>query len=58
MPILNVYENIVLPIELDGNKIDKNHVDNIIKTLGLSQKINNLPDNLSGEQQQRVAIAR
>ncbi|MSU02732.1 ABC transporter ATP-binding protein [Tissierella pigra] len=58
VPILNVYENIVLPIELDGNKIDKNHVDNIIKTLGLTEKINNLPNNLSGGQQQRVAIAR
>lgn len=58
VPILNVYENIVLPIELDGNKIDTNHLDSIIKTLGLSEKINNLPNNLSGGQQQRVAIAR
>lgn len=58
VPILNVYENIILPIELDGNKIDKKHLDNIIKTLGLSEKINNLPNNLSGGQQQRVAIAR
>jgi putative ABC transport system ATP-binding protein len=58
VPILNVYENIVLPIELDGNKIDTNHLDIIIKTLGLSEKINNLPNNLSGGQQQRVAIAR
>lgn len=58
VPILNVYENIILPIELDGNKIDKNHLDNIIKTLGLSEKVNNLPNNLSGGQQQRVAIAR
>lgn len=58
VPILNVYENIILPIELDGNTIDKNHLDNIIKTLGLSEKINNLPNNLSGGQQQRVAIAR
>lgn len=58
VPILNVYENIVLPIELDGNKIDTYHLDNIIKTLGLSEKINNLPNNLSGGQQQRVAIAR
>lgn len=58
IPILNVYENIILPIELDGNKIDKNHLDNIIKTLGLTEKINNLPNNLSGGQQQRVAIAR
>lgn len=58
VPILNVYENIILPIELDGNKIDKSHLDNIIKTLGLTEKINNLPNNLSGGQQQRVAIAR
>ena len=58
VPILNVYENIILPIELDGNKVDKAHVDNIIKTLGLSEKANNLPNNLSGGQQQRVAIAR
>lgn len=47
VPILNVYENIILPIELDGNKIDKKHLDNIINTLGLSEKINNLPNNLS-----------
>jgi putative ABC transport system ATP-binding protein len=58
VPILNVYENIVLPLELDGNKIDENHMNNIIKTLGLFEKINNLPNNLSGGQQQRVAIAR
>ncbi len=58
VPVLNVYENIVLPIELDGNRIDKKHIDNIIETLGLSEKINNLPNQLSGGQQQRVAIAR
>ncbi|GAA0714711.1 ABC transporter ATP-binding protein [Paraclostridium ghonii] len=58
IPILNVYENIVLPIELDGNKVDTNYVDNIIKTLGLEDKIYNLVNNLSGGQQQRVAIAR
>lgn len=58
VPVLNVYENIVLPIELDGNRIDKNHIDNIIETLGLTEKINNLPNQLSGGQQQRVAIAR
>lgn len=58
VPILNVYENIVLPIELDGNKIDKDFVDHIIQTLGLSQKLDNLPGQLSGGQQQRVAIAR
>lgn len=58
VPVLNVYENIVLPIELDGNKVDKRHVDSIIKTLGLSEKIYSLPSQLSGGQQQRVAIAR
>ncbi|MDO5398182.1 MAG: ABC transporter ATP-binding protein [bacterium] len=58
VPVLNVYENIILPIELDGNKIDKMHITNIIKTLGLTDKINNLPSQLSGGQQQRVAIAR
>ena len=58
VPVLNVYENIVLPIELDGNKIDKQHINNIIETLGLSEKINSLPNQLSGGQQQRVAIAR
>ncbi|MFQ9674432.1 MAG: ABC transporter ATP-binding protein, partial [Clostridium paraputrificum] len=56
--ILNVYENIVLPIELDGVKIDKEYVDSIINTLGLSEKLTNMPNNLSGGQQQRVAIAR
>lgn len=58
VPVLNVYENIVLPIELDGNKVDEKFVNNIIKTLGLSEKLNNMPSNLSGGQQQRVAIAR
>lgn len=58
VPVLNVYENIVLPIELDGNKIDKKHIDNIIETLGLSEKTDSLPNQLSGGQQQRVAIAR
>ncbi len=58
VPVLNVYENIVLPIELDGNKLDKRHIDNIIETLGLTEKVNNLPNQLSGGQQQRVAIAR
>ena len=58
VPILNVYENIVLPIELDGNAVDESYVENIIDTLGLSEKKNNLPNNLSGGQQQRVAIAR
>lgn len=58
VPILNVYENIVLPIELDGEKVDSKYVDEIIETLGLTDKINRLPNNLSGGQQQRVAIAR
>lgn len=58
VPSMNVYDNIVLPIELDGNKPDKVYVDKIIFTLGLESKLNNLPNNLSGGQQQRVAIAR
>ncbi len=56
--MLSVYENIVLPVELDGNKIDKSFVDNVINTLGLADKIYALPSQLSGGQQQRVAIAR
>ncbi|AIQ70989.1 ABC transporter ATP-binding protein [Paenibacillus graminis] len=58
VPILNVLENIVLPIELDGGEIDKDYLDLVIRTLGLQEKLNNLPSNLSGGQQQRVAIAR
>lgn len=58
VPIFNVYENIVLPIELDGEKPDKDFIDKIVKTLGLTEKLDNLPNNLSGGQQQRVAIAR
>ena len=58
VPILNVYENIVLPIELDGNEVDTKFVDSIIETLGLTDKVDRLPNNLSGGQQQRVAIAR
>ncbi len=58
MPVLNVYENIVLPIQLDGNREDTAYVKQIIDTLGLEGKLNNLPNNLSGGQQQRVAIAR
>ncbi|WP_340005034.1 ABC transporter ATP-binding protein [Paenibacillus sp. FSL K6-0276] len=58
VPILNVRENIVLPIELDGGKIDEAYLDLIIRTLGLQEKVNTLPSNLSGGQQQRVAIAR
>ena len=58
VPVLNVYENIVLPIELDGEHIDRPFVDSVIETLGLESKLNNLPNQLSGGQQQRVAIAR
>lgn len=58
VPVLNVYENIVLPIQLDGNSPDKAYVDRIIETLGLQSKLQNLPNNLSGGQQQRVTIAR
>ena len=58
IPTMNVYENIVLPIGLDGNTPDEDYVDEIIKTLGLENKLENLSNNLSGGQQQRVAIAR
>ena len=58
VPVLSVYENIVLPIQLDGQKPDAGYVDQIIETLGLEKKLQNLPNNLSGGQQQRVAIAR
>lgn len=58
VPILNVYENIVLPIELDGTKIDTAYIDKIMDVLGLSEKKFSMPNQLSGGQQQRVAIAR
>ena len=58
VPVLNVYENILLPIRLDGAKPDQKYIDQIIETLGLESKLGNLPNNLSGGQQQRVAIAR
>ena len=58
VPVLSVYENIVLPIQLDGKEPDKTYVDQIVETLGLENKLQNLPNNLSGGQQQRVAIAR
>ena len=58
VPVLNVYENIVLPTQLDGNEPDTDYVTQIIKTLGLESKLQNLPNNLSGGQQQRVAMAR
>ena len=58
VPVLSVRENIVLPIELDGGEIDKAYIDQIIRTLGLENKLSNVPNTLSGGQQQRVAIAR
>lgn len=58
VPVLNVYENIVLPIELDGKKVDKQFVHSVVEALGLEKKIYALPSQLSGGQQQRVAIAR
>lgn len=58
VPVLNVYDNIVLPVELDGKKPDKKLIDDIINTLGLKEKLDSLPTQLSGGQQQRVAIAR
>lgn len=58
VPILNAYENIVLPIELDGTQIDKEYIAKIVETLGLSEKLDAMPSQLSGGQQQRVAIAR
>ena len=58
VPVLSVYENIVLPIELDGNVPDVQYVQNIVETLGLQSKLGSLPNQLSGGQQQRVAIAR
>ena len=58
VPMLNVYENIVLPVELDGDIVDQKFMDNVVMMLGLEDKLNNMPNNLSGGQQQRVAIAR
>lgn len=58
VPVLSVYENIVLPIQLDGGKVDQSYVNQVIEALGLEQKLQNLPSQLSGGQQQRVAIAR
>lgn len=58
VPVLNVYENIVLPVQLDGGTPDEAFVQEIVETLGLGAKLQNLPNNLSGGQQQRVAIAR
>lgn len=58
MPNLTVYDNIVLPVELDGRSVDKEYLATIVKTLGLEDKFNRKPNKLSGGQQQRVAIAR
>lgn len=58
VPVLNVYENVVLPVELDGNPVDREYVDEIIDILGLKERTFSLPSQLSGGQQQRVAIAR
>ncbi len=58
IPILNAYENIVLPVQLDGRKVDQSLMEEIVSTLGLQDKLQNLPGNLSGGQQQRVSIAR
>jgi putative ABC transport system ATP-binding protein len=58
VPSISVYDNIILPLQLDGKKVDKEFVDEVIETLGISKKLNVLPSKLSGGQQQRVAIAR
>lgn len=58
VPVLNVRENIVLPIQLDGRQVDEDFLDKIVNTLGLEKKLGSLPSQLSGGQQQRVAIAR
>ena len=58
VPVLTAYENIVLPVQLDGGKVDKAYVKEVIAALGLEKKLDNLPGQLSGGQQQRVAIAR
>ena len=57
-PMLSAYENIVLPVQLDGGRVDEKYVREVIETLGLAKRLNNLPNQLSGGQQQRVAIAR
>ena len=58
VPVLSVYENIVLPIQLDGGRVDEGYVRQVVQTLGLETKLQSLPSQLSGGQQQRVAIAR
>ena len=58
VPVLNIYENIILPVELDGDMVDKKFMDEVVRLLVLGDKLNSMPGNLSGGQQQRVAIAR
>lgn len=58
VPVLNVYENIVLPLQLDGKKVDKKLLNEVVEMLGIKRKLESLPNNLSGGQQQRVSIAR
>ena len=58
VPVLNVYENIVLPVELDGDQVDNKYMQEVVQMLALEDKLNNMPNTLSGCQQQRVAIAR
>ncbi len=58
IPVINVYDNIVLPVSISGGKVDKDYIGNLIKKLGLEKQINKFPNELSGGQQQRVAIAR
>lgn len=58
VPVLNVYENIVFPVELDGDSVDRAFLDEIVRMLSLEDKLSSMPNNLSGGQQQRVAIAR
>ncbi|RDY27773.1 ABC transporter ATP-binding protein [Romboutsia weinsteinii] len=58
IPVVNVYENIVLPVNIDNKKVDKKYINNLISILGLKDKVDKFPNELSGGQQQRVAIAR
>ncbi|WP_220795914.1 ABC transporter ATP-binding protein [Paraclostridium bifermentans] len=58
IPVVNVYDNIILPVSVDGKKEDKDYINTLIKKLGISSQINKFPNELSGGQQQRVAIAR
>ena len=58
VPVLNVYENIIMPIQLDGRRPDEEYIDEILQLLGLAEKREHMPNTLSGGQQQRVAIAR